>query len=74
MSKLSDGIPEPIKIAISDRSKRTTAEFCSDEQEGYRCMLLKGHAGMHECLAYEGIARWQSRSVGDEIAAVPRER
>jgi hypothetical protein len=62
MSKLSDGIPEP--LVINERSKRTTTEFCNEQQEGYRCMLLKGHAGMHECLAYEGIARWASSPAG----------
>lgn len=56
MNKLSDGIPEP--IVIGERSKRATTEFCHDQQEGYRCMLHKGHAGTHECLANEGLTRW----------------
>ena len=58
MIKPSDGIPEP--IVVNERSKRVTAEFCNAEHDGYRCMLPSGHAGMHECLAYEGIARWTS--------------
>ena len=55
MSKHSDGIPEP--IVISERSK-PTREFCTEQQNGHRCMLIKGHAGMHESLANAGIARW----------------
>lgn len=56
MTKPSDGVPEP--VAWSERSKRATTEFCSEECDGYRCMLVKGHSGMHECLATKGLTRW----------------
>lgn len=55
MIQSSDGVPEPIE---NERSKRTTTEFCNEQNSGYRCMLLKGHAGVHECVASKGIARW----------------
>jgi len=55
MNEPADGVPE---IVISERSKRTTTEFCTDCQEGYRCMLVKGHDGVHECLATDGLAQW----------------
>ena len=51
-----DAIPELIQI--DERSKRETIELCGDAQRGLRCMLTKGHAGMHECLAGPGPARW----------------
>ena len=53
-----DAVPEPL---VSDElSRRQTIELCGDEQQGLRCMLTKGHDGMHECLAYAGPARWVS--------------
>ena len=56
MTQSSDGVPE--LIVEHERSKRTTTEFCNEQHAGYRCMLLKGHAGAHECIASKGIARW----------------
>ncbi len=54
----ADGVPE--LIVIDERSKRKTIELCGDPQDGLRCMLIKGHAGMHESLANAGIMRWLS--------------
>lgn len=59
MSKLSDGIPEP--IVIGERTK-PTKEFCTEQNEGRRCMLVKGHAGMHESVASAGVSSWPSSS------------
>jgi len=53
-----DAIPE--LILIDERSKRDTTELCGNEQHGLRCMLMKGHPGLHECLATSGPTRWQS--------------
>ncbi len=50
----------PGLIVIDERSKRQTIELCGDEQQGLRCMLQKGHADMHECLANTGPMRWAS--------------
>ena len=58
MTEQSDGVPEP--IMVSERSKRTTTEFCNDQQDGYRCMLLKGHSGTHVCIGSGGVSRWPS--------------
>lgn len=58
MKKASDGVPE--LVVENERSKRSTTEFCGDSQDGYRCMLLKDHTGMHESLMNEGLARWPS--------------
>jgi hypothetical protein len=51
-----DAIPEP--IAIDERSKRKTVEFCVATQDGHRCMLVKGHGGIHEAVAKVGPLRW----------------
>lgn len=59
MKQPSDGVPEP--IVRRERSKPTT-EFCSEQHDGVRCMLQKGHSGMHESLARKGIARWPSQA------------
>ncbi len=56
--KPSDGVPQ--LIDVDERSKRQTAELCGDEQQGMRCMLVKGHPGMHESLAITGPAQWLS--------------
>lgn len=53
-----DAIPEPIQF--DERSKRKTTEFCTQAQDGYRCMLVKGHAGAHEAVAKKGSLRWSS--------------
>lgn len=73
MNEPSDGVPE--LIAIYERSKRATAEFCNNQQDGRRCVLTKGHAGMHESLANEGINRWSSlsESASDGSALLDRE-
>jgi hypothetical protein len=60
MNKSSDGIPEI--MMSSDRSRRTTAEFCNEQHEGARCMLPKHHVGAHECLENKGLTRWTSTS------------
>ena len=57
--KRPDAVPEP--ISIDEWSKHHTLELCGDEEQGLRCMLEKGHAGMHECLANSGVARWLSQ-------------
>ncbi len=54
--KRNDAIPE--LIVIDERSRRETIELCNDEQDGLRCTLEKGHAGLHECVAYQGKTRW----------------
>ena len=51
-----DAVPE--LIAIDERSKRKTLEFCFERYDGHRCMLIKGHPGQHECLAKSGHHRW----------------
>ena len=56
MTKSRDGIPEP--VATHEWSKQATTEFCSEQHDGCRCMLLKGHPGMHESLARQGIVSW----------------
>ena len=53
---LDDAIPEP--VLLDERSKRRTTELCGDDHDGYRCMLLKGHAGLHEAIANVGPVRW----------------
>ena len=53
-----DGIPD--LIVIDERSKRETLELCGDEQQSFRCMLVKNHEGAHECLAKAGSVRWIS--------------
>ena len=58
MKHRCDGVPE--LIVVDEWSKRETVELCGDPMEGLRCMLLKRHAGMHECLANRGPARWLS--------------
>jgi hypothetical protein len=55
-----DGIPE--MILIDERSKRATRELCGDQREGHRCILNKGHEGVHESLATQGVARWSRLS------------
>ncbi len=55
----SDGLPK--LIVMEERSKRETLELCGDEQNGLRCMLVKGHGGLHECLASAGVTRWPSQ-------------
>jgi hypothetical protein len=54
----SDGVPE--LILVDERSRRKTVEFCVDERDGYRCMLVKGHDGMHEAVANVGSVRWEN--------------
>lgn len=61
----SDGVPE--LIVFDERSKRKTVEFCVDERDGFRCMLVKGHDGMHEAVANVGSVRWEN-----PIGAKPR--
>jgi hypothetical protein len=56
--KRSDGIPQ--LIIVDERSKRDTVELCCDEQLGLRCVLEKGHTGMHESLVNAGRTRWES--------------
>jgi hypothetical protein len=50
-----DAVPE---LVIDERSKRATTEFCAEHHEGHRCMLVKGHTGMHEVVAKVGAIRW----------------
>ncbi len=56
-----DEIPE--LMVIDEHGKRDTIELCGDEQQGLRCMLTKGHDGMHECLANPQPMRWMSSTV-----------
>lgn len=58
MKYRSNGVPE--LIVCDEWSKRETLELCSDPMDGLRCMLVKGHAGMHEGLGTQGPARWPS--------------
>jgi hypothetical protein len=59
MKSTMDGVPH--LIILDERSKRTTAELCGDEAQGWRCTLTKGHDGMHECLATRhGPIRWET--------------
>ena len=51
-------IPEP--IPIDERSKRKTIEFSAAYCDGHRCMLVKGHDGMHEAVVTVGPLRWRS--------------
>jgi hypothetical protein len=39
------------RIMIGDRP---TVELCSEERDGRRCALDKGHAGEHRTLPYNG--------------------
>ncbi len=48
----------PELIIVDERSKRQTLEFCGAEREGLRCMLTRGHDGMHESVARKGRTRW----------------
>jgi hypothetical protein len=53
---VTNGVPE---VITSERS-RVTVEFCVAEREGRRCMLVKGHDGMHESVAVSGTTRWST--------------
>jgi hypothetical protein len=55
-----DAVPQ--SVAVDERSKRKTTEFCTQSQDGYRCMLVKGHGGAHEAVAKRGSLRWSSAS------------
>jgi hypothetical protein len=50
-----DAIPD--LIHVDERSKRKTVEFCSTERDGYRCMLVRGHRGLHEAVGSIGPLR-----------------
>lgn len=50
----------PELIVSDERSKRKTVEFCVEKRDGNRCMLVKGHDGMHEAVARVGRLRWSS--------------
>ena len=52
--------PVPQLIAGDERSRPVTVEFCTERCEGHRCMLVRGHAGVHEALAKAGPLRWES--------------
>lgn len=52
----------PEMIVSDERSKRKTVEFCVEEHDGNRCMLVKGHEGMHEAVAKVGSLRWRSNN------------
>jgi hypothetical protein len=52
----NDAIPE--LITSDERTKRDTIELCGNEHKSLRCMLARGHEGMHECLATTGDVRW----------------
>ena len=58
----NDAVPELIRV--DERSRRQTVEFCVDERDGYRCMLVKGHDGVHEAVANVGSVRWENPSNG----------
>ena len=58
----NDAVPE--LILADERSKRKTIEFCVDERDGYRCMLVKGHDGVHEAVANVGSLRWENPNSG----------
>lgn len=53
-----DAIPQ--LIVMDERSRRKTTEFCTAKQDGYRCMLVKGHEGEHEAVAKAGALCWSS--------------
>jgi hypothetical protein len=54
--KRCDAVPDA--IIVDEYSKRETVELCGNAHDGQRCVLLKGHDGMHESLARAGSARW----------------
>ena len=59
MKTKGDAVPE--LIVMDERSKRTTAELCGDQAQGWRCTLVKGHDGSHECVAMRlGPIRWEA--------------
>ena len=58
MNKSDDRVPEA--VLVDEQSKRKTAEFCVDAHDGHRCMLVKGHSGMHEAVGNVGALRWLS--------------
>ena len=58
MNESDSGVPEA--VLVDERSKRKTTEFCVDAHDGHRCMLVKGHSGMHEAVGKVGAMRWLS--------------
>jgi hypothetical protein len=42
-----------------DRDERKTVELCGEERTGYRCILVRGHGGHHECHTAMTVHSWK---------------